>query len=263
MADIYQLPYSGDDIATKLSKIDRLETNLDTLTNILQAEQQTRENADNNLSTRLNALNNDAIKLVEQNLDDTEQAIARNNIGAISQDAIPNVLPSPHKLILSGAINAEYDGSEDINVEIPGTTITEILGEETLLADVPNLTIPCEPLKYKKILITCIMRPAEQDAQLIITATAKDGGQPRELLRLQPPAISKSVNSKTSYICWDILPATNFNTPHFIIGSTAGNATYCNIANLYQTQVAAIVFTPGPTISSLPANSTFTIYGVR
>jgi hypothetical protein len=84
MADIYKLPYSGEDIAAKLS-------NIDTLANILQTEQQTRENADNNLNTRLNALNNDAIKLVEQNLDDTEQAIARNNIGAAAQTSVDNL----------------------------------------------------------------------------------------------------------------------------------------------------------------------------
>lgn len=88
MADIYKLPYSGEDIAAKLS-------NIDTLANILQTEQQTRENADNNLNARLTALNNDTIKLVEQNLDDTEQAIARNNIGAakvITNNTDKNIL---------------------------------------------------------------------------------------------------------------------------------------------------------------------------
>jgi hypothetical protein len=40
---------------------------------------------------------------------------------------IPKKLPSPHKLTFTGAANAEYDGSEDVEVEIPVEKATKII----------------------------------------------------------------------------------------------------------------------------------------
>lgn len=36
-----------------------------------------------------------------------------------TKDELPTTLPNPHKLTFSGAVNAEYDGSEAVEVEIP------------------------------------------------------------------------------------------------------------------------------------------------
>lgn len=54
--------------------------------------------------------------------------------GAVSLDipTIPTVLPNPHKLILTGAVSAEYDGAGEITVEIPAGSEAET---ETVLSD--------------------------------------------------------------------------------------------------------------------------------
>ena len=43
---------------------------------------------------------------------------------------IPNVLPNPNKLVFSGAVSAEYDGTTEINIHIPEQSQGGILDEE-------------------------------------------------------------------------------------------------------------------------------------
>lgn len=52
---------------------------------------------------------------------------------------VPDALPNPHKLIFTGAVTAEYDGSEDVTVDVPASgggtenALTTTYGEEIAL----------------------------------------------------------------------------------------------------------------------------------
>lgn len=58
----------------------------------------------------------------------------------------PTSLPNPHKLTLTGAVSAEYDGSKAVSVEIPqggtgGAKKWDLLGEYTFAEDAPVAAI--------------------------------------------------------------------------------------------------------------------------
>ena len=64
--------------------------------------------------------------------------------------AVPSVLPNPHKLTFTGAVEAEYDGSEAVSVEIPeggsgdgGSSEKEwtLLADITTEEDVASITV--------------------------------------------------------------------------------------------------------------------------
>lgn len=61
----------------------------------------------------------DKLLFTEQSLTEEQQSQVRTNIGAIGAGELSSTLPNPHKLTLTGAVNAEYDGSEAVEVEIP------------------------------------------------------------------------------------------------------------------------------------------------
>jgi hypothetical protein len=58
-----------------------------------------------------------SVSTEEQNFTEEEKDRIRKNIGALS-DAT-NTLPNPNKLIFTGAITGEYDGSNEMLVAIP------------------------------------------------------------------------------------------------------------------------------------------------
>lgn len=51
-------------------------------------------------------------------------------------EGIPTTLPNPHKLTFSGAVNAEYDGSESVEVVIPQGGGGAVAGDPPLLVDI-------------------------------------------------------------------------------------------------------------------------------
>ena len=79
--------------------------------------------------TKVSAFENDKGYLTEQNLSGYAKSedipTKPSDIGAqpagnyATKDEIPTTLPNPHKLTFSGAVNAEYDGSEAVEVVIP------------------------------------------------------------------------------------------------------------------------------------------------
>ena len=61
----------------------------------------------------------DKLLFTEQSLTGEQQSQVRTNIGAIGAGELPSTLPNPHRLVFTGAVSAEYDGSEAVQVNIP------------------------------------------------------------------------------------------------------------------------------------------------
>ena len=74
----------------------------------------------------------DKLLSTEQSLTKEQQSQVRTNIGAIGAEELPSALPNPHKLTFTGAVNAEYDGSEAVEVNIPAGGGAEKQGMELL-----------------------------------------------------------------------------------------------------------------------------------
>ena len=121
---------------------------------------------------KVSAFDNDKGYLTEQNLSGYAKSedipTKPSDIGAqptgnyATKDAIPTTLPNPHKLTFSGAVSAEYDGSEAVEVVIPqggggGGEVYELLATVTTTEDVEMVEITeCDdgtPLLAKELLI--------------------------------------------------------------------------------------------------------------
>lgn len=76
---------------------------------------------------------------------------------------IPETLPNPHKLTLTGAVQAEYDGSEDVTVEIPtsgvsGEEVWETLADVTLEeTSVPMIDIGEVCTNFRKMRFSVVL----------------------------------------------------------------------------------------------------------
>ena len=75
---------------------------------------------------------------LEKRIEDLED----RNPGSV---AIPTTLPNPHKLTFTGAVNAEYDGNEAVEVEIPagggGEKPWKLIAEGTVAEDVQQFIV--------------------------------------------------------------------------------------------------------------------------
>lgn len=87
-----------------------------------------------------------------------------DEVGALPIDteipAVPTTLPNPHKLTFSGAVSAEYDGSEAVEVVIPqgggGGGALELLFEITTTEDVLRIDTGIDLNQYNEILAYCV-----------------------------------------------------------------------------------------------------------
>lgn len=104
------------------------------------------------------------VKSVNGNTPDASGNVTVESGGTSAE--IPTALPNPHKLTFSGAVEAEYDGSEPVEVVIPesgsggeGNKSPVVLGELTLEEDITgygSIIVPLRdnPFNYSQILIT-------------------------------------------------------------------------------------------------------------
>jgi hypothetical protein len=173
----------------------------------------------------------------------------------------PTIAPDGHLFYDTTSKQLLLKSNETWIPQGPPTT-TEVITTLTLATDQPEVSIPCKPLEYKKILITFTIAHAAKNSQVIISTLTKNGQSPRELLRLPSPAISSEYD-KTSYVQWEILPARPDYNEQFVMGATAQSAMCCNIVRLYQTDASVIKFKPNESGVLIPKNSTFTILGVK
>ena len=82
---------------------------------------------------------------LEKRIEDLED----RNPGSVD---IPTTLPNPHKLTLTGAVNAEYDGSEAVEVNIPdGGGVYTTLWQGTA-TDGSTITLTDSIRNYKQII---------------------------------------------------------------------------------------------------------------
>lgn len=94
--------------------------------------------------------------------------------------AVPAALPNPYKLTFTGAVEAEYDGSAAVSVEIPeggtggGSSGTwELIGEVTSDGAGTNtgISIPCDISGYKSVFVYAQNLPGDTVFRIVMRAT--------------------------------------------------------------------------------------------
>ena len=143
-----------------------------------------------------------------------EQQAAKNWLGVVDGGGggsadIPSALPNPHKLTFTGAVNAEYDGSEAVEVEIPAgggggewesyKTIT--LDEEVTVWTIGGALVNDQETdefaskKYKEVLVHIAHKAPTSGAStsLLISVNNNAGGQQGKINNVLNSSGSSSV----------------------------------------------------------------------
>ena len=116
------------------------------------------------------------------------------DVGALPDDTVipvvPSTLPNPYKLTFTGAVSAEYDGSEAVSVEIPaggggGESEWKLINTITLTEAVREVTISEDsdgkPLSLKEVIVRQNVSCAEssiQNEHVIVNGQAVIGKLP-------------------------------------------------------------------------------------
>lgn len=180
-------------------------------------------------------------------------------------DSFPTTLPNPHKLTFSGAVNAEYDGSEAVEVVIPqggggGSEEWELIESVILSEDVSIYTKTGINLKKAYVTMHVLGTTANTDGGNG-TFTVNSVGETYKNVLFAPGVMQTDGKQRWATCFMEVLcnklrhiSSTNNNNSHTSTGVLVGWLD--GIAS-----ITAINVHGG--LRKFGAGSVFTIYGVR
>ena len=92
----------------------------------------------------------------------------------LAEDVVPEKLPNPHKLTFSGAVTGEYDGSAEVNINIPnaGGDVQNVSGNKTVAT---NYNLYLQINSIGKIMVaTAKVTPLNPKSSPDVTAAVDD-----------------------------------------------------------------------------------------